>query len=130
MEYKSSASATMFNKLFAKTRLHFLLIQYPFKDKGGYCMEQKKLEKTLRSIGKTSFVKDFDTFYDENLTENKKINVLAQKYDLDGAIIRVRFAKTLIHYKKEALHFIIDNSPRLGTDIKNEARRLMQQLMS
>jgi mRNA-degrading endonuclease HigB of HigAB toxin-antitoxin module len=92
----------------------------------GAKVETKKLEKALKSIGKKSFVEDYEIYSNQDLSLTRKIEILSKKYSRNGATIRVSFAEMIFQYcqQQEALEIII-NSPRVTSDIKTQARRIL-----
>ncbi|WP_419882823.1 hypothetical protein ACN6MY_03890 [Peribacillus sp. B-H-3] len=92
-------------------------------------MDTVKLEKSLKSIGKKSFVEDYNIYRDFNMTTNEKVVKLAEKYTASGAAIRVSFANDIFKDKKQedALRIIID-SPRISENVKALARKYLFEL--
>ncbi|WP_409274904.1 hypothetical protein V1499_06955 [Neobacillus sp. SCS-31] len=86
-----------------------------------------KLEMALKSIGKRSFVDDYEIYNNKQLSKTKKIEMLSEIYTSNGATIRVSFAEdTFEHGKqKEALLLIMD-SPRLSAEVKEKAKNLLR----
>lgn len=89
-------------------------------------MDMNELEKALKSIGKKSFVEDYDVYSDSKITKNGKVEILTKKYSENGATIRVSFAeKNFKHGKQnEALNIIV-KSTRLDRNIITQAKSLL-----
>lgn len=97
-----------------------------FLYKGGFILDTEKLEKSLKSIGKKSFVEDYEIYSNDNILITEKINNLSKKYSRNGSTIRVSFADEIFKNgkQKEALGLII-NSPRISNAIKVQAKELL-----
>ncbi|MEW9053952.1 MAG: hypothetical protein AB2392_22555 [Neobacillus sp.] len=92
-------------------------------------MNTEKLENALKSIGKKSFVEEYEVYSKHNMSSKLKINLLSEKYSKNGATIRVSFAEEIIKNKKqkEALEIII-NSPRITYEVKEKAKTILRDL--
>jgi hypothetical protein len=93
-------------------------------------MTNEKLESALKSIGKRSFVEDYEVYSNQNITSTKKIEILTEKYSKNGSTIRVSFAEEIFknHMQKEALNIII-GSPRISNEVKTLARGIFNNLI-
>ncbi|MED4455926.1 hypothetical protein [Metabacillus fastidiosus] len=91
-------------------------------------MKNIDLNSTLNSIGKTSFVENFDIYSDKTLNKNEKVQKLISKYSSNGATIRVSFAEKIFEndLQIEALKNIINS--RVSKDIKDKAQSLIHSL--
>lgn len=89
-------------------------------------MNEEQLVESLNSIGKKSFVEDYDIYGNKELTVQKKIQVLTNRYSSNGAAIRVSFADKVFKNNKQldALKLII-NSPRMPQSLKAKAKELL-----
>ena len=92
-------------------------------------MNSEKLGDAIKSIGKKSFVEDYDIYSNQHIPLSKKIEVLSKKYSKNGATIRVSFANEIIknHKQKDALELII-HSPRMSDDVKEQAKKVLIDL--
>ena len=89
-------------------------------------MNEEQLAKSLNSIGKRSFVEDYEIYSNKELTVQKKIQILTNHYSSSGATIRVSFAEKVFKNNKqlEALKLIID-SLRITQSLKDKAKELI-----
>jgi mRNA-degrading endonuclease HigB of HigAB toxin-antitoxin module len=92
-------------------------------------MNRDKLENALKSIGKKSFVEDYEVYSNHNISLNKKVEVLSKKYSQNGSAIRISFADNIFKNgkQKEALAIIID-SPRISNEVKKNAKTILVDL--
>lgn len=93
-------------------------------------MTNERLENALKSIGKKSFVEDYNVYCNPSFTSTKKIEILSKKYSQNGAGIRVSFAEDIFKEgkQKEALEIII-NSPRISNEVKKQAKEILIDLV-
>lgn len=89
-------------------------------------MNEDGLVRLLNSIGKRSFVEDYEIYSNKDLTMQRKIQVLSNRYSSNGATIRVSFVDKIFKNNKQldALQIIID-SPRITQSIKTKAKELI-----
>ena len=89
-------------------------------------IDTKELERALKSIGKKSFIEDYEVYSNQNLTFTRKIEILSEKYSTNGATIRLSFARNIFKHGKqrEAITLVID-SPRISSDVKVQANNLL-----
>ena len=89
-------------------------------------MTSEKLESALKSIGKRSFVEDYEVYSNKNITSTRKVEILTEKYSKNGSTIRVSFAEEIFknNMQKEALNIII-NSPRISNEVKKLAKVIL-----
>jgi hypothetical protein len=92
-------------------------------------MDHNELENSLKSIGKKSFVDDFEIYSNSSLSTKDKGDILAGKYSVNGAKIRVSFAEKVFlkNMQKTALNSIIA-SPRIDNDTKVKAKKILSIL--
>ena len=90
-------------------------------------MDDKQLDRSLRSIGKECFVKYYELFKDPKWTKEDLIEHLlaVEGYTESGCITRISQSRRIFnaHREFDALDIII-NSNRLSQDIINKARQL------
>lgn len=89
-------------------------------------MNDEKLQSALKSIGKKSFVEDFEVYSNQTYTKSNKIEILSKKYSRNDATIKVSFADDVLKSgkEKEALEVII-NSSIISRDVREQARFLL-----
>lgn len=64
-------------------------------------MEKEKLEKALKSIGKKSFIEDYEVYSNQQLPPTKRTEILSEKYSSAGAAIRFSFADDIFQNSKQ-----------------------------
>lgn len=94
-------------------------------------MNEEQLIRSLNSIGKKSFVEDYGVYSNQGISRNEKVQILSNKYSVNGATIRVSYADTIFKHNKqnEALKIIIA-SPRMATSLKEQAKQLINYIVS
>lgn len=89
-------------------------------------MTNLDLDKTLKSIGKTSFVEDFEVYSNRSLSKFEKVKELVPKYSDNGATIRVSFAEKIFenNLQLEALKNIMNS--RVSRETKERALQIIE----
>lgn len=91
-------------------------------------MTNMDLDKTLKSIGKTSFVEDFEVYSNRSLRKSEKVKELVSKYSDNGVTIRVSFAEKIFenNLQVEALKNIMKS--RVSRETKEKALHIIEGL--
>ncbi|MEH7223859.1 hypothetical protein V7112_08560 [Bacillus sp. JJ1566] len=89
-------------------------------------MKKTQLDEAIKSIGKKSFVEDYEVYSNSNLSKEEKVNELSKKYSRNGSLIRVSFAEKIFgnSMQLEALNLIV-TSPRVSEEIKHKAKNII-----
>ena len=87
--------------------------------------------RLLNSIGKECFVKYFDEFKSNKLSNSELAEIISnqENYSLQATKVRVNSARKIIKFEneREALELIID-SKRLESDIVEDAKKIYNSL--
>lgn len=76
----------------------------------------------LNSIGKAAFVNYYHVLSDNEITDKQKINLLMERYDYNGAAMRVSFYNQIskANQIREALE-LVENAKRVDKAIRIKA---------
>ncbi|WP_217523199.1 hypothetical protein [Vibrio metschnikovii] len=93
-------------------------------------MDDKQLDRSLRSIGKECFVKYYELFQDRNWSKEDLIEhlIAVEGYQESGCITRISKSRRIFndHREYDALDMVI-SSNRLPIEIIEKARKLKCQ---
>ncbi len=93
-------------------------------------MDDKQLDRSLRSIGKECFVKYYELFQDQNWSKEDLIEhlIALEGYQESGCITRISQSRRIFndHREYDALDMVI-SSNRLPSEIIEKARKLRLQ---
>ncbi|WP_219588240.1 hypothetical protein, partial [Vibrio parahaemolyticus] len=96
----------------------------------GSAMDDKQLDRSLRSIGKECFVKYYELFQDPNWSKEDLIEhlIALEGYQESGCITRISQSRRIFndHREYDALDMVI-SSNRVPIDIIEKARKLRLQ---
>jgi len=85
-----------------------------------------KWKRNLQSVGIKIFITYFDYFH-SNLSTDKIIEKLPQKYSENAKRTRINAAKRIINNNlKEVLEYIINDSKKIDNEIKKKAENILK----
>lgn len=94
-------------------------------------MKETDLDRLVRSIGKSTFVRFYEQFRDPNISDQEMVELLPAEYTMNSRRTRTTKARRILRegLEDEAL-WMIANSDRVDTETAQKVRLLLKKANS